>query len=203
MYGGRPLTAAVETPQKDQSPHPSCLSQRGLDWFVFFLADVQMGFGPFVAVYLTAEKWTQADIGLVLTVSGLVALAGQMPGGALVDAARSERWVAALARHRHQHQRNYARHMADLLSRVCCADLARRGELCPGSRDRRNQSWPGWPFGGRGTPRTQRALCLHRCGACCSGNGIIRVFLFEPSSLLCHSRFLYSDAGCSCLHPHR
>jgi len=68
-----------------------------LDWFVFFVADVQTGFGPFVAVYLTAQKWTQVDIGLVLTVGSLVALAGQMPGGALVDAARSERLVAGLA----------------------------------------------------------------------------------------------------------
>ena len=68
-----------------------------MDWFVFFVADVQTGFGPFVAVYLTSQKWTQVDIGLVLTVGGLVALAGQMPGGALVDAARSERLVAGLA----------------------------------------------------------------------------------------------------------
>jgi MFS family permease len=68
-----------------------------LDWFVFFVADVQTGFGPFVAVYLTAQKWTQIDIGLILTVGGLVALAGQIPGGALVDAARSERLVAGLA----------------------------------------------------------------------------------------------------------
>jgi MFS family permease len=68
-----------------------------LDWFVFFVADVQTGFGPFVAVYLTAQKWTQIDIGLVLTVGGLVALAGQIPGGALVDAARSARLVAGLA----------------------------------------------------------------------------------------------------------
>ncbi len=70
---------------------------RGLDWFVFFVADVQTGFGPFVAVYLTAQKWTQVDIGLILTVGGLVALAGQMPGGALVDSARSERLVAGIA----------------------------------------------------------------------------------------------------------
>ena len=62
---------------------------------VFFLADAQVGFGPLIAVYLTAQKWTQADIGLVLTIGGLVALIGQMPGGALVDAARSERVVAA------------------------------------------------------------------------------------------------------------
>jgi MFS family permease len=58
---------------------------------------VQTGFGPFVAVYLTTQKWTQVEIGLVLSVSGLVALVGQMPGGALVDAARSERMIAAAA----------------------------------------------------------------------------------------------------------
>ena len=60
-------------------------SERGLDWFTFFLADIQTGFGPFVAVYLTAHAWAQFDIGLVLTAGGLVALAGQMPGGALVE----------------------------------------------------------------------------------------------------------------------
>ena len=70
---------------------------RGLDWFNFFLADIQTGFGPFVAIYLTAQAWTQFDIGLVLTAGGLVALACQMPGGALVDAVRSARLVAGLA----------------------------------------------------------------------------------------------------------
>jgi MFS family permease len=81
----------------DTPPHPSPSSLRGLDWFVFCVADVQTGFGPFVAVYLTTQKWTQTDIGLILSVSGLVALAGQMPGGWLVDTARSERFVAGVA----------------------------------------------------------------------------------------------------------
>jgi len=72
-------------------------SRRGLDWFAFCVADVQTGFGPFVSVYLTAQGWTQVDIGLVLTARGLAGLALQMPGGAIVDAARSERAVAALA----------------------------------------------------------------------------------------------------------
>ena len=76
---------------------PSARSLRGLDWFVFFVADVQTGFGPFVSVYLTAQRWTQVDIGLVLSAAGFVSLIGQMPGGALVDAARSERFVAAVA----------------------------------------------------------------------------------------------------------
>ena len=76
---------------------PSVRSTRGLDWFVFFLADVQTGFGPFVAVYLTTQKWTQIEIGLILSVGGLIALLGQIPGGALVDWARSERLVAGVA----------------------------------------------------------------------------------------------------------
>jgi MFS family permease len=79
------------------APAPSRQSLRGLDWFIFFLADVQTGFGPFIAVYLTTQKWTQVEIGLVLSIGGLVALIGQMPGGAIVDAARSERLVAGLA----------------------------------------------------------------------------------------------------------
>ncbi len=37
------------------------------------------------------------DIGLVLSAAGFVSLIGQMPGGAVVDAARSERFVAGIA----------------------------------------------------------------------------------------------------------
>src|ERR1700716_832933 len=82
---------------KKTTTAPSRQSLRGLDWFIFFLADVQTGFGPFIAVYLTTQKWTQGQIGLVLSIGGLVGLIGQMPGGAIVDAARSERLVASLA----------------------------------------------------------------------------------------------------------
>ena len=78
-------------------PAPSRQSLHGLDWFIFFLADVQTGFGPFIAVYLTTQKWTQVEIGLVLSIGGIVGLIGQMPGGAIIDAARSERLVAGLA----------------------------------------------------------------------------------------------------------
>ncbi|MGD9847358.1 MAG: MFS transporter [Variibacter sp.] len=85
-------------PSADEpKPAPSRRSVHGLDGFIFFVADVQTGFGPFVSVYLTAQAWTQLDIGVILSVGGLAALAGQVPGGALVDAARSERFVAALA----------------------------------------------------------------------------------------------------------
>ena len=46
---------------------------------------------------MTTHHWAQFDIGLVLTAGGLVALACQLPGGALVDAARSARLIAGLA----------------------------------------------------------------------------------------------------------
>ena len=72
-------------------------SHIGIDRFAFFVADVQMGFGPFLTVYLTTEKWTNVDIGLVFTVGSIVALLGQLPGGALVDAVRRERFLASLA----------------------------------------------------------------------------------------------------------
>lgn len=70
-------------------------SQRALDLLNFFLADVQTGFGPFVAVYLTARKWPQEDIGFVLTLGTLSAILAQLPSGALVDAARDKRRMAA------------------------------------------------------------------------------------------------------------
>ncbi|MEA2882731.1 MAG: hypothetical protein QOH32_1987 [Bradyrhizobium sp.] len=93
---GEALATAPEAADP-RRPLPSRESLRGLDWFIFFLADVQTGFGPFVAVYLTTQKWTQVEIGLVLSIGGVVALIGQMPGGAIVDAARSERLVAGIA----------------------------------------------------------------------------------------------------------
>src|SRR5262245_13971247 len=76
---------------------PSRASKRGLDWFAFFVADMQTGFGPFLSVYLTTQKWTQVDIGLVLSIGSLVSLIGQVPGGWLVDRVPSKRRVAAIA----------------------------------------------------------------------------------------------------------
>ncbi|HUD59220.1 MAG TPA: MFS transporter [Acetobacteraceae bacterium] len=67
---------------------------RALDLLNFFVADVQTGFGPFVAVYLTTHKWTQIQIGFALTVGTVVSLISQLPAGALVDAARNKRVAA-------------------------------------------------------------------------------------------------------------
>jgi hypothetical protein len=53
-------------------------SLRGLDWFAFFVADIQTGWGPFVAAYLTSVAWTQFDIGLILTI-GTIGIAAALP----------------------------------------------------------------------------------------------------------------------------
>src|SRR6201995_468761 len=87
--------APPSSPNADGYRQVSRRSVHGLDWLVFFVADIQTGFGAFVSVFLTTQKWTQVDIGLVLTVSGLVGLVGQVPFGAAVDAARSLRALIA------------------------------------------------------------------------------------------------------------
>jgi MFS family permease len=68
---------------------------RALDLLNFFVADVQTGFGPFIAVYLTTHKWTQVQIGFTLTLGTVVALMSQVPAGALVDAVRNKRAAAS------------------------------------------------------------------------------------------------------------
>jgi MFS family permease len=70
---------------------------RGLDWLNLFVANVQTGFGPFLAVYLTTAGWTQTGIGLALSLGTVTAMASQVPAGALVDAVRSKSRVAVFS----------------------------------------------------------------------------------------------------------
>jgi MFS family permease len=72
-------------------------SERGLDWFSFFVADIQTGFGPYLAVYLTTQRWNQADIGYLLAFASIAGLLSQVPGGWLVDRVVSKRRAAAVA----------------------------------------------------------------------------------------------------------
>lgn len=71
--------------------------QRGLDWHNFFVANVQTGFGPFIAVYLSTEAWTQGAIGTALSIGTIAGMISQLPGGALVDALRNKRLAAIAA----------------------------------------------------------------------------------------------------------
>jgi MFS family permease len=69
---------------------------RALDLLNFFIADVQTGFGAFVAVYLTMHKWTQIEIGTALSAGTVFALISQIPAGALVDAVANKRLIAGI-----------------------------------------------------------------------------------------------------------
>ncbi|MGD0135308.1 MAG: MFS transporter, partial [Bryobacteraceae bacterium] len=75
---------------------PSARTLRGLDWLNFFLADVQTGVGPFLAIYLAGYEWNEERVGLALTVGGLAGILMQTPAGALVDRLRSKRALIAV-----------------------------------------------------------------------------------------------------------
>ena len=65
-----------------------------LDALNFLSADVRNLFGPFINVYLaTSRDWSQTDIGLVTTASGLLGIALQTPIGAAIDVTRQKREV--------------------------------------------------------------------------------------------------------------
>ena len=68
---------------------------RGLDWLNFFLADVQTGVGPFLAIYLAGLKWNEQLVGVALTVGGIAGIVANTPAGALIDRVRSKRALIA------------------------------------------------------------------------------------------------------------
>jgi MFS family permease len=68
-----------------------------LDAVNFLSADVRNLFGPFVNVFLvTSQHWSQTDVGLVTTASGLLGIALQTPIGAAIDVTRAKRGVICL-----------------------------------------------------------------------------------------------------------
>src|SRR5208337_4271149 len=81
------VRSALSGPPVPQIPY-------ALDALNFLSADVRNLFGPFITVYLvTSRHWTQTDVGLVTTASGLLGIALQTPIGAAIDVARAKRGV--------------------------------------------------------------------------------------------------------------
>jgi MFS family permease len=74
----------------------SAQSRRGLDWMNFFIADVQTGFGTFVAFYLAVSGWSQGQIGVALSAASIAGMISQIPGGAIADAITWKRGLAAI-----------------------------------------------------------------------------------------------------------
>ena len=96
MRATDPRTPKAQTIQPGSNPQLQAAG-RGLDWLNLFVANIQTGFGPFLAVHLTAQGWTLTAIGFALSVGTVSSLLSQLPAGALVDAARSKRRVAGLS----------------------------------------------------------------------------------------------------------
>ena len=96
-----PPAGGAKTAARPKSEGPAPASEaaagRGLDWFNLFVANVQTGFGPFIAVYLSGQSWTQTAIGVALSVGTVSSMASQVPAGAWVDAVRNKTRVAAFS----------------------------------------------------------------------------------------------------------
>ena len=94
------MSAKTNTSQLDAraeaklAPAPRTL--RGLDWLNFFLANVQTGVGPFLAIYLAGHHWNEQSVGLALTVGGVAGILTQPLAGALVDSLRSKRALISI-----------------------------------------------------------------------------------------------------------
>src|SRR5277367_6459957 len=101
MAGGTILARKAFPRQRFVSPsvRPAMIPiPYALDALNFLSADVRNLFGPFVNVFLvTSQHWSQTDVGLVTTVSGLLGIALQTPIGAAIDVTRAKRGVICLA----------------------------------------------------------------------------------------------------------
>ncbi len=102
MSGGihRPTSAAVAADGSrrmlirsldTRNALPPLESLHALDWLNFFLAALLSSVGPRVAVYLADRGWGPADIGFIMTASGLAGLLTQLAAGELIDLLKPKR----------------------------------------------------------------------------------------------------------------
>jgi MFS family permease len=89
------LTIAAGQSLAAGSSAPSGQSLRALDGVNFFVAGALAGFGPFVALVLGAQGWSEERIGLVLSAGGVAGLLAQLPGGELLDVVQRKRLLVA------------------------------------------------------------------------------------------------------------
>jgi MFS family permease len=79
-----------------QDASPRLDSLRALDRLTFFLAAMQAGFGPFVAIHLADQGWSPERIGFVLSAGGIAGLLAQVPTGELLDVVQSKRLLVGV-----------------------------------------------------------------------------------------------------------
>ncbi|MDF5718423.1 MAG: MFS transporter, partial [Rhizonema sp. NSF051] len=73
-------------------------SLQGLDFLNVFLADIQGGVGPFLVIYLTSTlHWHPEQVGILMTIPGIVGVLAQTPTGALIDRVQGKRMLVVFA----------------------------------------------------------------------------------------------------------
>jgi MFS family permease len=81
--------AALSPPKPSSNRNPRGIwPLRSLN---FFMADMQAGVGPFLAVFLLAHGWQSGLIGTVMTIGGVAGMLMIAPAGALIDATKRKR----------------------------------------------------------------------------------------------------------------
>ena len=162
-------------------------SARGLDLLNFFIADVQTGFGPFVAVYLTAANWTQVEIGFALSLGTVTAIVASSPPAPwsmrCATSADSRRWPAW-----HHRRGPAAGGLAGRTAGAAGAGAARRCELPADPGDRRDQPATGRPCRAGRAARPQRALRVDRQRDHGRGDGRYRQLSLQPRGVLADRR---------------
>ena len=189
------MTVTASSDAIDASPSSTSLS--GLDGVNLFLAGMQSGFGPFVAVLLADEKWTLQNIGFVLSASSLAGLLSQLPGGELLDATRSKRFLVALG----GIMVAVSRTLAKSSSGLCCPGAARNHRRVSWAGNRCYQPRLGRSLGSCRSTWTQSTLRVDRSRYDHRAHGRHRLFSVVSSDIprLCRTRA--SDACSSSPYP--
>jgi hypothetical protein len=157
-------------------------SQRGLDWMNFFLADVQTGFGAFVAFYLADLGWPKGWLGAHRWHAGWRPQPGPGRG-----ACRCNSVETRVGRDRHWHDLRVcpgicarAKFPARVLGRDPAWPRWRDCHTCPSG----NQSWSRW------SPRDVKSnwseLPIRRIWQCVNGgpDGISRTIFCQERDIL-------------------
>lgn len=95
MYSSSDKQPTVLSAECNNAAPPSL---RALDAMVFFLADVQDGLGPFLAIYLLQiAHWDHASVGIAMASIVLGTLVAQIPAGAVIDHTRCKRTAVVIS----------------------------------------------------------------------------------------------------------
>ena len=173
---------------------PSRRSRRGLDWFVFFVADVQTGFGP-VHRGLPDIAEVDPDRHRLRPHRGRADLA--VRADPRRRPARSPAIAPARSWNRGRHhlrERADPCAVADVSGRDALAHPAGRRELRAGPGDRGPQPRPRAALACRRTVRPQRGVCLGRHRPRGRSDGRLRLLFFQPGRVLRHGPARHSGA---------